>query len=72
MIRLLFVVQMPYSRDDGRMRFVLRPTDSLFLNYECAEYVVGVIFDCVPLDCRSLRTTFRTRFNEYISHGETP
>ena len=45
MVGDFLVVEMPYTRDKGRMAVLLGPIDRLFLRLEGAEHTVGVILN---------------------------
>lgn len=69
MIRLLFVIQVPDASDERVVTLALRPIDSFPLRSECAERVVGMVFDDIIVDARPLRTAFRTRFDVNVRHA---
>jgi hypothetical protein len=45
MVGYFLVVQVPHARDKWRMAVLSGPVDRLFLRFEGAERVVGVILD---------------------------
>ena len=56
MVGYFLVVQVPHARDKGRMAVLSGPVDRLFLRFEGAERVVGVILDHKVFNGASLGT----------------
>jgi hypothetical protein len=70
MIGLLLVVQVPDPSDTGGMAVALGPIDCFPLRFEGGENVIGMVFNDIVVDVRSLRAPFRPRLN--VNGGHVP
>lgn len=72
MVGVFSVVQMSDARDQRGVAFTHCPLDRLFLGRECAEDMIGMVFDDIIVDCSSLLPAFGTCLNVNVSHVFSP
>jgi hypothetical protein len=69
MVRVLLVIQVPDASDKGSVTLRFRPIDCFFLSFECAEFVIRMVFDYIIQNGRPFSPTLRAGFYVNVRHG---